>query len=136
MPIETYKCLIFRGSAPIWIYGLQIRITRCIVIGPLSKQQPFPVRERTFGELANGLCEWPLRMAFLPTHSCAKIQLNSSTFVRNTYLNFAAILGFVVLISRSPQPSRKSLIALLESAINEIIALLLTNQIAVILSCI
>ena len=63
-----------------------------------------------------------------------KIQLNSSTFVRNTYLNFAAILDFVVLISRSPQPSRKSLIALLESAINEIIALLLTNQIAVILS--
>ena len=31
------------------------------------------------------------------------------------------------------QPSRKSIIALLESAINEIIALLLTNQIAVIL---
>jgi hypothetical protein len=30
MPIETYKCLI---------YGLQIRITRCIVIGRLSKQQ-------------------------------------------------------------------------------------------------
>jgi hypothetical protein len=29
-------------------------------------------------------------------------------------------LEFAVLISRSPQPSRKSLIALLESAINEI----------------
>jgi hypothetical protein len=40
MPIETYKCLIFRGSSPIWIHGLQIRITRCIVIGGLSKQQP------------------------------------------------------------------------------------------------
>ena len=36
--------------------------------------------------------------------------------IRNTYLNFAAILDFVVLISRSPQPSRKSLIALLEAA--------------------
>jgi hypothetical protein len=33
------KCLIFRGSAPISIHGLQIRITRCIVIGQLSKQQ-------------------------------------------------------------------------------------------------
>jgi hypothetical protein len=39
MPIETYKCLIFRGWSPIWIHGLQIRITRCIVIGRLSKQQ-------------------------------------------------------------------------------------------------
>jgi hypothetical protein len=39
MPIETYKCLIFRGLWPVWIHGLQIRITRCIVIGRLSKQQ-------------------------------------------------------------------------------------------------
>jgi hypothetical protein len=39
MRIETYKCLNFRGSSPIWIHGLQIRITHCIVIGRLSKQQ-------------------------------------------------------------------------------------------------
>ena len=39
MPIETYKCLIFRGSSLIWIHRLQIRITRCIIIGRLSKQQ-------------------------------------------------------------------------------------------------
>jgi hypothetical protein len=60
MPIETYKCLIFRGSSPIWIHG--IRITRCIVTGRLSKQQQAisGKRERTFGELANGLCEWLL----------------------------------------------------------------------------
>ena len=39
MPIETYKCPIFRGWWSILIHGLQIRITRCIVIGRLSKQQ-------------------------------------------------------------------------------------------------
>ena len=44
MPIETYKCLNFRGSSPIWIHGLQIRITRCIVIGRLSNNN------RTFAE--------------------------------------------------------------------------------------
>jgi hypothetical protein len=39
MPIETYKCLIFRGLWSVRMDGLQIRITRCIVIGRLSKQQ-------------------------------------------------------------------------------------------------
>jgi hypothetical protein len=40
--------------------GLQIRITRCIVIGRLSKQQ-----QDISGERANvwGVSEWPLRMA-------------------------------------------------------------------------
>jgi hypothetical protein len=27
MPIETYKCLNFRGSSPIWIHGLQMDLS-------------------------------------------------------------------------------------------------------------
>jgi hypothetical protein len=40
--------------------GLQIRITRCIVIGRLSKQQ-----QAISGKRANvwGVSEWPLRMS-------------------------------------------------------------------------
>ena len=50
--------------------GLQIRITRCIVIGRLSKQQQDISGKRAerlgnlvprlFSELANGLCECPV----------------------------------------------------------------------------
>ena len=60
MPIETYKCLNFRGLSPVRIHGLQIRITRCIVIGRLSKQQ-----QAISGKRANvwGVSEWPLRMS-------------------------------------------------------------------------
>jgi hypothetical protein len=76
MQIETYKCLIFRGSSPIWIHGLQIRITRRIVIGRLqNNNRPFPVRERTFGELANGLCECPV-VVWKPTNDNAACNSN------------------------------------------------------------
>jgi hypothetical protein len=56
MPIETYKCLIFRGLWLVRMDCLQIRITRCIVIGRLSKQQQAISGKRAnVGELANGL---------------------------------------------------------------------------------
>jgi hypothetical protein len=30
------------------------------LVGFQNNDRTFPVRERTFGELANGLCEWPV----------------------------------------------------------------------------
>jgi hypothetical protein len=32
------------------------------LVGFQNNNRPFPVRERTFGELANGLCEWPVTL--------------------------------------------------------------------------
>jgi hypothetical protein len=61
MPIETYKCLIFRGWWSVWMDGLQIRITRCIVIGRLSKQQQV---------IRRGHSLTPQTFALLPELSC------------------------------------------------------------------
>jgi hypothetical protein len=78
MPIETYKCLIFRGSSPIWIHGLQIRITRRIVIGRLSKQQ-----QAISGKRANvwGVSEWPLRIHKFTIHKRLTGEAHSEVFL-------------------------------------------------------
>jgi hypothetical protein len=73
MPIETYKCLIFRGWWPIWIYGLQIRITRCIVIGRLLKQQQ---------AIRRGHSLTPQTFALLPEMACCCFESRPMTMQR------------------------------------------------------
>jgi hypothetical protein len=47
------------------------------LVGFQNNNRPFPVRERTFGELANGLCEWPVVVLIAP---CEVIRNPESNF--------------------------------------------------------
>ena len=61
MPIETYKCLIFRGYDRYEFMAFKFELHAALsLVGFQNNNRPFPVRQRTFGELANGLCEWPV----------------------------------------------------------------------------
>ena len=56
MPIETYKCLIFRGRHRSEFMAFKFELHAALsLVGFQNNNRPFPVRERTFGELANGL---------------------------------------------------------------------------------
>jgi hypothetical protein len=84
MPIETYKCLIFRGSSPILMDGLQIRITRCIVIGRLSKQQQ---------AIRGGHSLTPQTFALLPEMACCCFESRPMTMQSHYILIISPFVG-------------------------------------------
>ena len=56
---STYMCFLKDLNENRPRLALILRLTAIVGVDMMNNR-PFPVRERTFGELANGLCEWPV----------------------------------------------------------------------------
>ena len=57
---STYMCFLKDLNENRPRLALILRLTAIVGVDMIYNSKKFPVRERTFGELANGLCECPV----------------------------------------------------------------------------